>query len=89
MDLQTPEDRVLLRALRDFNIGKLVAEDVNIFMGMLNDLFPKALDFVPRRRDHDFEKMIVDAAHSLGLQSDVDALFTLKCSQLREILVVR
>jgi len=89
LDLQTAEDRVLLRALRDFNIGKLVAEDVNIFMGMLNDLFPKALDFVPRRRDHDFEKMIVDAAHSLGLQSDVDALFTLKCSQLREILVVR
>ena len=88
-DLQTPEDKVLLRALRDFNIGKLVAEDVNIFMGMLNDLFPKSLDSVPRRRDRDFEEKIVEAAHLLNLQADVDAIFTLKCTQLREILVVR
>ena len=29
-----PEDRVLLRALRDFNLGKLVADDVDIFLGL-------------------------------------------------------
>ena len=89
LDLQTPEDRVLLRALRDFNIGKLVAEDVNIFMGMLNDLFPRALELVPRRRDMAFEEKIVEAAKQLNLQADLDSLFTLKCCQLREILVVR
>jgi dynein heavy chain len=88
-DMATDEDKVLLRALRDFNIGKLVAEDVNVFMGMLNDLFPRSLDLVPRRRDTDFELKIVEAAKALNLQCDVDALFTLKASQLRELLVVR
>jgi dynein heavy chain len=40
-DRSMSEDRVLLRALRDFNLGKLIADDVGIFMGLLNDLFPK------------------------------------------------
>ena len=88
-DLTNDEDKVLLRALRDFNIGKLVAEDVNIFMGMLNDLFPRSLDLVPRNRDHPFEAKIVEAALALELQATADSLFCLKCSQLREILVVR
>lgn len=52
------EDKVLLRALRDFNLGKLVADDVGIFMGLLNDLFPKTLELVPRKRDATFEDLI-------------------------------
>jgi dynein heavy chain len=31
---------ILLRALRDFNIPKIVAEDTDIFAGLLSDLFP-------------------------------------------------
>ena len=35
------EDKVLMRALRDMNMPKFVGEDVNLFMGLINDLFPK------------------------------------------------
>lgn len=43
-----PEDQVLMRALRDFNIPKIVTDDMPVFMGLIGDLFP-ALD-VPRKR---------------------------------------
>lgn len=55
-DRQRPEDQVLMRALRDFNIPKIVTDDVSIFMGLIGDLFP-ALD-VPRKRDLEFEKVL-------------------------------
>jgi dynein heavy chain len=29
-----------MRALRDFNIPKIVADDMDIFSGLLGDLFP-------------------------------------------------
>jgi len=48
-----PEDQVLMRALRDFNIPKIVTDDLPVFMGLIGDLFP-AMD-VPRKRDLDFE----------------------------------
>jgi dynein heavy chain len=38
----------LMRALRDFNIPKIVTDDMPVFMGLIGDLFP-ALD-VPRKR---------------------------------------
>ena len=34
------EDRILLGALRDFNIAKIIAIDVPIFMGLIDTLFP-------------------------------------------------
>lgn len=34
-DRQRPEDQVLMRALRDFNLPKIVTEDVPIFMGLI------------------------------------------------------
>ena len=52
------EDKVLLRALRDFNLGKLTSDDTSIFMGLLNDLFPKTLELVPRAIDHIFEAKV-------------------------------
>lgn len=51
-----------MRALRDFNIPKIVTDDLPVFMGLIGDLFP-ALD-VPRKRDLNFEK--VDASGPLG-----------------------
>ena len=42
---------MLLRALRDFNVGKIGADDTNIFMGLLNDLFPRTVELVPRAVD--------------------------------------
>ena len=81
------EDKVLLQALRDFNLGKLTADDHGIFMGLLNDLFPKMLDLVPRLRDLPFEEQIVKSAVELGYQPEDK--FVLKITQLREIFTVR
>lgn len=50
--------QVLLRALRDFNFGKLTADDMSIFMGLLNDLFPKTVEHVPRAIDKEFEAKV-------------------------------
>ena len=49
---------MLLRALRDFNLGKLTADDTGIFMGLLNDLFPKTVELVPRAIDREFEPKV-------------------------------
>jgi dynein heavy chain len=37
---ELPEDIVLMRALRDMNMPKFVFEDVPLFTGLINDLFP-------------------------------------------------
>ncbi|KAG7298071.1 hypothetical protein JYU34_018841, partial [Plutella xylostella] len=84
-DRQRPEDQVLMRALRDFNIPKIVTDDTPIFMGLIGDLFP-ALD-VPRKRDLDFEKNLIDAALSMKLQPEPG--FILKMVQLVELFAVR
>lgn len=57
-----------MRALRDFNIPKIITDDMQIFMGLIGDLFP-ALD-VPRKRDFDFEKQVRQAAIDLKLQPE-------------------
>jgi hypothetical protein len=51
--------QVLLRALRDFNLGKLTSDDTSIFLGLLNDLFPKTLEMVPRAVEKDFETKVI------------------------------
>ena len=86
-DRKNLESRVLLRALRDFNLGKLVFDDVGIFIGMIDDLFPKQREFVERAREYDFEAKISEACVALSLQAE--EIFMLKTSQLREIAVVR
>lgn len=78
-DRLRPEDQVLMRALRDFNIPKIVTDDTPVFMGLIGDLFP-ALD-VPRKRDFDFEKSLVDGAISMNLQPEPG--FILKVKQMR------
>ena len=45
-----------MRALRDFNLPKIVTDDVTIIMGLIGDLFP-ALN-VPRKRDMEFEEHV-------------------------------
>ena len=57
-DVITNTGQVLLRALRDFNLGKLTADDTSIFTGLLNDLFPKTAELVPRSIDHEFESKV-------------------------------
>ena len=84
-DHSRPEDQVLMRALRDFNIPKIVTEDISIFMGLIGDLFP-ALD-VPRKRVFDFEKTIRKAVNDIKLQPEEG--FLMKVVQLQELLDVR
>ncbi|XP_077407169.1 dynein axonemal heavy chain 9 isoform X2 [Vanacampus margaritifer] len=84
-DTSQAEDQVLMRALRDFNIPKIVTDDMPVFMGLIGDLFP-ALD-VPRKRDLDFEKHVKQSILDLKLQAEDN--FVLKVVQLEELLTVR
>lgn len=57
-----------MRALRDFNVPKIITDDVPVFMGLIGDLFP-ALD-VPRKRDMEFERTVKQASMDLLLQPE-------------------
>lgn len=74
-----------MRALRDFNVPKIVTDDVPVFMGLIGDLFP-ALD-IPRKRDYDFEKNVRVATINLKLQPEDN--YILKVVQLQELIDVR
>ena len=78
-DPDRAEDQVLMRALRDFNIPKIVTDDMPVFMGLIGDLFP-ALD-VPRKRDLDFEKHVKASILDLKLQAEDN--FVLKVEETR------
>ena len=79
------EQALLMRALRDFNIPKIVADDLDIFFGLLGDLFP-GID-VPRKRDMKFEETIRIAANELNYYEEPE--FILKVVQLSELLEIR
>lgn len=76
---------ILLRALRDFNTPKIVAEDWDIFFGLLGDLFPGIE--VPRKRDLRFESVIEKATEDQKLLTDEN--FIRKVVELGELLVIR
>lgn len=57
-----------MRSLRDFNVPKIVTDDMPVFLGLIGDLFP-ALD-VPRRRDLDLEALVRKAMVELKLQAE-------------------
>ncbi|XP_072536739.1 dynein axonemal heavy chain 11 [Salminus brasiliensis] len=84
-DKTRPEDQVLMRALRDFNIPKMVTDDVPVFLGLMNDLFPGVE--VQRRMDPGFEELVRQSALELRLQPEDP--FVLKVVQLEELLSVR
>jgi len=84
-DPSCSEEEVLMRALRDFNVPKIVNEDLSVFMGLITDLFP-GID-VPRKRDIEFETIIKQSIKELQLQ--FEEAFLLKIVQLQELLEVR
>ncbi|KAM7123899.1 LOW QUALITY PROTEIN: dynein axonemal heavy chain 11 [Ciconia maguari] len=84
-DKNRSEDQALMRALRDFNLPKIVTDDIPIFMGLISDLFP-ALD-VPRKRNLQFEQMVKQSTLELRLQPEES--FILKVVQLEELLAAR
>ena len=74
-----------MRALRDFNLPKLLSQDSEIFMELLGDIFPN-ID-APRKRDMEFEGLVEKAAETSKLWPDQE--FIKKVVQLRELLEVR
>ncbi|KAI2663319.1 Dynein axonemal heavy chain 11 [Labeo rohita] len=84
-DRSRPEEQVLMRALRDFNLPKVVTSDVPIFLGLISDLFP-LLD-IPRKRDQELEQNVRRSVAELHLQPEEN--FILKVTQLEELLAVR
>eukprot|EP00898_Chlorokybus_atmophyticus_P007698 jgi/Chlat1/792/Chrsp104S01257 len=87
-----PEDKLLLRALRDSNAGKLVAADAAIFAGLLNDLFPRmgrtsSAGTDRDDSDADFDTHVQEACTGLNLRAE--PRFMHKVHQLREALGVR
>ena len=57
-----PEAGLLMRALRDFNLPKIVGDDLIVFMGLIKDLFAKVFDLMPKKRDYDFEELVKEVA---------------------------
>lgn len=74
-----------MRALRDFNVPKIVTADTEIFLGLIGDLFP-ALD-VPRKTSPEFEAIIQKSTIEMALLPEPG--FILKVVQLEELFAVR
>lgn len=60
--------KVLMQALRDFNMPKIVSEDVPVFLGLIRDLFP-GLE-VERQTDAEFELIVRQTSLELKLQPE-------------------
>ncbi|OAF71285.1 Axonemal beta dynein heavy chain 17 [Intoshia linei] len=84
-DRDRPEEEVLMRALRDFNLPKIITDDTPVFMGLIGDLFPSLN--IPRKRNIELETTIKNAVISLKLQPEEG--FILKVVQLQELFDVR
>lgn len=65
-----------MRALRDFNMPKIVTDDIPVFLGLVGDLFP-TLD-VPRRRKLHFEQMVRQSTLELRLQPEESFILKVK-----------
>merc|ERR1712048_695262 len=87
-DASLTEQAVLMRSLRDTNVAKIDGDDLDIFMGLLGDLFP-GID-VPRARDYEMEQMLVDVMEQdYGYTNDSEGYLVLKICQLIELLGIR
>mmetsp|Transcript_10755 Transcript_10755/g.40251 ORF Transcript_10755/g.40251 Transcript_10755/m.40251 type:complete len:4525 (-) Transcript_10755:51-13625(-) len=80
-----PESHILMRALRDFNLPKIVPTDLDVFMGLVHDLFP-GID-LERKQDKNFESGIAKTLVKNKLQPEEGLV--LKIVQLQEIMEVR
>jgi dynein heavy chain len=80
-----PEYNILMRALRDFNLPKIVVQDQKIFLDLIIALFPKVVA-EPATRPELLEAC-EKAALKLNLQPE--KVFVQKCVDLADILDVR
>ena len=88
--VELSEELVLMRALRDQNLPKFVFEDVPLFLGLINDLFPQ-LD-CPRVMQRQLKQAVVEDLTAQGYRHADEQLFGLqvdKTMQLYETLLTR
>ncbi|CAL6039825.1 Outer-arm_dynein beta [Hexamita inflata] len=84
-EIKKEEERVICRALRDSNYPKITKEDLPIFRGLIEDLFPGVV--VDRLQDVELETNIAECTKARGLQPEPS--FILKVVQLDELLPIR
>ncbi|KAH0788142.1 Dynein heavy chain family protein [Histomonas meleagridis] len=84
-DPNMSEEAVLMRALRDFNLPKIISTDIPVFLGLINDLFP-SID-VPRKRNLKWEETIKQCVLEAKFQAEDQ--FIRKVVELEELLNVR
>lgn len=70
---EMPEDLVLMRCLRDSNMPKFVFEDVPLFSGLINDLFP-GMD-CPRVGYEDLKQAAMDDLEARGFRCSNKIVF--------------
>jgi dynein heavy chain len=82
---ETKEYPLLMRALRDFNLPKIVTDDRMIFTNLLGDLFKGC------QAESIFDEKLKKAVHDVAESNKLipEDMFCLKCVQLSEILEVR
>jgi dynein heavy chain len=81
------ENELMFKALRDFNMPKIITDDRSIFLNLLKDLFTNITKEPPVEIDKDFKKVIMKSAKELGYIPE--EIFSLKCIQLSQIIEVR
>lgn len=67
-----------MQALRDFNMPKIVSEDIPVFLGLIRDLFP-GVD-VERWTDAEFEQKIRQTSLELKLQPEESFILKVRSS---------
>jgi len=80
-----PEDLLIIRAILDANLPKLLPADASLFVNLLGDLFPG----VDVRERHSEEVVGACRASCDRLLLEASSIFTRKCSQLYESVNVR
>lgn len=84
-DPEMDEDPVLMRALRDFNLPKIITDDKSIFLTLIRDLFP-GIDPEPKV-NLDLKDKVSRVTKAAKLQPE--EIFVNKSIQLSEIMEVR
>jgi len=57
IEQKASEEMLMMRSLRDMNLSKLVADDVPLFGGLLQDIFPKVSN-PPKKTYPDIENKV-------------------------------
>lgn len=80
----TPEDVVLMRALRDMNMPKFVFDDRPLFMGLIQDLFPGLK--AERVGNEELKELIQNDLIEKGLQhGDLEAVFSDQVNKVMQL----